>query len=80
MSRTINAFTAMIFVYSFVVCLTCKQYHPNKVGNIENISVEPAVMETKLTKEFTDELTVSQEDENQEQATFASLTIMHFAN
>lgn len=35
MRRTINVFTSLIFIYSLVVCVTCKQYSPEQVGNLE---------------------------------------------
>jgi len=35
MRRTINGFTSLIFIYSLIVCATCKQVSPDKVGNLE---------------------------------------------
>lgn len=35
MRRTINVFTSLIFIYSLIVCFTCKQVSPEKVGNLE---------------------------------------------
>lgn len=35
MRRTINVFTSLIFIYSLIVCATCKQVSPEKVGNLE---------------------------------------------
>lgn len=34
MRRTINVFTSLIFIYSMIVCATCKQVAPEKVGNL----------------------------------------------
>jgi len=35
MRRTINVFTSLIFIYSMIVCATCKQVSPDKVGKLE---------------------------------------------
>lgn len=55
MRRTINVFTSLIFIYSLVVCATCKQVSPDKVGNLEfqSLSLKGAetvpLMKTKQT-------------------------------
>ena len=58
MRRTINVFTSLIFIYSLVVCITCKQVSPEKVGNLEfqMLTMEQAqalpVIETKKEAHF----------------------------
>jgi len=61
MSRAINAFTALIFVYSLVVCLTCKEYNPSKVGTIKEISAELPLDQTILA-----EVQFEQDDSHEE--------------
>ena len=43
MRRTINVFTSLIFLYSLVVCITCKQVSPNRVGTLQNSMTKSSV-------------------------------------
>lgn len=36
MNKTINLFTSLVAVYAMVVCFTCKQYAPYKVGTLSS--------------------------------------------
>lgn len=45
MRRTINVFTSLIFLYSLVVCITCKQVSPNRVGTLEDSMTKASIKE-----------------------------------
>ncbi len=49
MSRAINVFTSLVFIYSLIVCVTCKQFSPAKVGAIES---QFSFSKTELKEEY----------------------------
>jgi hypothetical protein len=49
MSRAINVFTSLVFIYSLIVCITCKQFSPVKVGAIEK---QFSFTKAELKKEY----------------------------
>ena len=51
MRRTINVFTSLIFIYSLIVCFTCKQVSPDKVGNLELDALSSNRVETVPLKQ-----------------------------